>query len=206
MLDAYLRKESKGRHNLEEVMQEMYRLYSSQAYGNDAFEKVVTDVGGAGAGKLLKALLTTTAELDVDAALDWYGLKLDRGVPANLETSNPAALQSGFGIIWDDDQPGLVVKTVLAGSGGSIAGLMPGDEILAIGNERLTSERLKSLMSSFQPGEQTSLLISRRNRVISLDIKLDNAIVERFDIVRQSNFKKSHVKHLQNLLGQDLGQ
>ncbi len=206
VLDAYLRKESKGRHNLEEVMLEMYRLYSSQAYGNDAFEKVVIDVGGAGAGKFLHALLKTTAELDVDAALDWYGLKLDRGAPADLEATNPAALQSGLGTTWDEDQPGLVVKTVLADSAGSIAGLMPRDEILAIGNERLTSERLQGLMSSFQPGEQTTLLISRRNRIISLDIKLDKAIVERFDIVRQNNIKKSHVKHLQSLLGQNLGQ
>ena len=108
-------------------------------------------------------------------------------------------------MIWDEDQPGLVVKSVLAGSGGSIAGLMPGDEILAIGGERLNLGRLQSLMASFHPGEQTSLLISRRNRIISLDIKLDTAIPEHFDIVRQTNSKNSHIKHLQSLLGQNLG-
>ena len=109
---------------------------------------------------------------------------------------------SGFGVIWDEDKPGLIIKAVLAGSSGSDAGLMPGDEILAIGEERLKADKLESLMSSFHPGEETTLLISRRGRIISLDIKLDTAIPDRFDIVLQSDFRKRHIKRLQSLLGQ----
>ncbi len=47
-------------------------------------------------------------------------------------------LRSDLGVLWEEDNPGLVVSVVLDGSGGSVAGLMPGDEILAIGDERLT--------------------------------------------------------------------
>ena len=206
VLDAYLRKESKGRHNLDEVMREMYSLYSSKPYQSDAFEKVVVAMSGPAAGRFLRSLLTTTADLDVDAALDWYGLRLERSGSATLDEVEAVALQSGFGATWDEDKPGLAVKTVLAGSGGSIAGLMPGDEILAIGNERLNHDTLESLMTSFRPGQETSLLISRRNRIISLNIKLDAAIPEHFEIVKQVNFKKSHIKHLQSLLGQNLSQ
>jgi predicted metalloprotease with PDZ domain len=206
VLDTYIRKESKGRRNLDEVMRKMYSLYSNRPYSNDAFEKIVVEVGGPGAGRLLNNLLSTTAELDVDAALDWYGLKLDRGESTPDDSSDPSEPKSGLGVTWDDDQPDRVVKTVLAGSAGAMSGLMPGDEILAIGNERLTEKRLSSLMSSFRPGQQTTLLVSRRNKIITLDIKLDTAIPEHFGITRQANFKKSHIKHLQSLLGQDLGQ
>jgi predicted metalloprotease with PDZ domain len=81
---------------------------------------------------------------------------------------------------------------------------MPGDEILAIGEERLTINSLDKLMSSFHPGEQITLLISRRGRVINLDLKLDAAIPDRFDIVLRSDFGKRHIKRLQSLLGQNL--
>ena len=163
-------------------------------------------MGGPGGGKFLRSLLTTTAELNVDAALDWYGLKLERGILVDSEEANSEPVQSSFGAIWDEGEPGLVVKAVLAGSGGAIAGLMPRDEILAIGNERLTTDTLDSLMISFRPGDETTLLVSRRNRIISLDIKLDTALPERYEIVRQSKFKKSHLEHLQSLLGQELSQ
>ena len=206
VLDTYLRKESKGRHDLDEVMRKMYSLYASQPYSSDAFEKVVVDAGGPDAGTFLRNLLTTTAEPDVDAALDWYGLRLERGTVAALDGTDGELLKSGFGAIWDEDQPGMVVKAVLVGSGGSNAGLMPRDEILAIGDERLTPGNLESLMTSFHPGEDTTLLISRRDRIISLDIKLDAAIPDRFDIVLQSRFAKRHIKRLQSLLGQNLQQ
>ena len=208
VLDAYLRKESKGRHDLDEVMRKMYGLYSGKPYASGAFEQVLIDVGGPQAGVFLQSLLTTTAEPDVDAALDWYGLKLERGPVAENDNGDSKAgevpLQSGFGVIWDENKPGMIIKAVLTGSSGSGAGLMPGDEILAIGDERLTAAKLESLVNSFHPGEETTLLIARRDRIISLDIKLDAAIPDRFDIVLQSDFKKRHIRRLQSLLGQNL--
>lgn len=208
VLDAYLRKESKGRHDLDEVMRKMYALYSDKPYASGAFEQVLIDVGGLQAGVFLQSLLTTTAELDVDAALDWYGLKLERGPVAEDDNGDSKAgevpLKSGFGVIWDENKPGMIIKAVLTGSSGSGAGLMSGDEILAIGDERLTADKLESLMNSFHPGEETTLLIARRDRVISLDIKLDAAIPDRFEIVLQPDFKKRHIKRLQGLLGQNL--
>ena len=207
VLDAFIRKESKGRHDLDEVMRQMYELYSDKPYGNDAFEQVVVEVGGPEAGKLLQTLLTGTSDPDVDAALDWYGLVLNRGpVVANGKTpdDDAVAVKSGFGVIWDDDKPGLVIKAVLVGSGGSSAGLIPGDEILAIADERLTPVTLNGLMTSFVPGEETTILVSRRGRIMNLNITLDTAIPERYDIVLRSNFGKRHIKRLQSLLGQSL--
>jgi predicted metalloprotease with PDZ domain len=204
VLDAYLRKESKGRHDLDEVMRKMYSLYSSKPYDSDAFEQVVVDIGGPEAGMFLQSLLTTTTDPDVDAALDWYGLRLVRDTAVALEGSNRKLQESGFGVTWDEDKQGLVVKTVLVGSSGSVAGLMPLDEVLAIGNERLTPATLANLMSSFRPGQKTTLLIARRGRIISRDIKLDGAIPDRFEIVLQAGFKKSHIRRLQSLLGQKI--
>ena len=206
VLDTYLREGSKGRHDLDEVMRKMFSLYSRKPYDSDAFEKVVVDVGGPEAGDFLRSLLTTTAEVDVDAALDWYGLKLNRGPVASSEEPDSKAPQSGLGVLWDEDKPGLVVSSVLAGSGGSVAGLMPNDEVLAIADERLTPDNLESLMTSFRPGEETTLLISRRDRIINLDIKLDTAVPDQFEIVMQADYQKRQIRRLQSLLGQEVRQ
>ena len=204
VLDTYVRKSSRGRHSLDEVMQKMYELYSSKPYSSDAFKNVVVDVGGAQAGVFLQSLLTTTVDPDVDASLGYYGLELNRG--AILITGEPdeEPLLSDIGVHWNDDKPGLVVKTVVDGSGGATAGLITGDEILAIGDERLTRENLEKLMTSFSPGEQVSLLISRRGKVINLEITLDVAIPDRFEIVLKSDFEKRDISRLKSLLGQDL--
>ena len=203
VLDTYIRKASKGRRSLDDVMRKMYELYSNEPYSRGAFEKVVVDIGGAGAGSMLRSLLTTTADPDVDNAFDYYGLELNRG--ALLITGKPdeEPLISDLGVLWEDDNPGLIVKAVLHGTGGSSAGLIPGDEILAIGNERMTRDSLDGLMASFSPGEETKLLVSRRNRIIELDITLDVAIPDHFEIVLRSGFDKRNIARLESLLGQD---
>jgi len=203
VLDTYIRKASKGRRSLDDVMRKMYELYSNEPYSHDAFETVVADMGGAGAGALLRSLLTTTTDPDVDTAFDYYGLELTRG--AILVTGEPdeEPLISALGVLWEEDNPGLIVKAVLRGTGGSSAGLIPGDEILAIGNERLTRDKFDSLMASFSPGEQTTLLVSRRDRIIELNIILDVAIPDHFEIVLKSGFGKRDITRLERFLGQD---
>ena len=161
------------------------------------------EVGGTEAGEFIQSLLASTEELDVDSALDWYGLELARSKDLSADDSeaNPSA---GFGAVWEKSKPDLVVKSVLAGSAGVKAGLMPGDEVLAIGHERLTKANVANLMESFRPGEKTTLLVSRRGRVISLDVTLGTAIPDKFVIKLSDNFKQSQIRRLQSLLGQDI--
>jgi predicted metalloprotease with PDZ domain len=204
VLDAYLRKQSKGRHDLDEVMRKMYALYARTPYTPDDFKRVVAEVGGPGALSFLEPLLDTTAEPDVDAALDWFGLRLDRDPVSRLAEQEGDPVSSGFGVIWNEDKPVPVVKSVLSGSSGAVAGVLPGDEVLAIGDERLTKDKLPGLMTAWQPGQASTLLVARRGQVIKLNIVLEAAIPERFDILLQTGFGKRHINRLQSLLGQSL--
>ncbi len=58
------------------------------------------------------------------------GLKLERGPVAENDNGDSKGgevpLQSGFGVIWDENKPGMIIKAVLTGSSGAGAGLMPG--------------------------------------------------------------------------------
>jgi predicted metalloprotease with PDZ domain len=202
VLDAYLRQNSKGRRNLDEVMREMYRLYSDKPYKDDAFREVVSDVAGPEAGEFVDGLLNSTGELDIESAMEWYGLELIRPFEIISVDPDEDPLMSGFGAVWDKTKPGLIVKTVLSGSSGAAAGLMSQDEVLAIGNERLTVENQEGLMSSFQPGEETTLLVTRRGQILSLNVTLDNAIADQYEIKLRAGYRPSHIKRLRSLLGQ----
>jgi predicted metalloprotease with PDZ domain len=204
VLDAYLRQNSKGRRNLDEVMLEMYRVYSDKPYNSDAFRDVVSQLAGPEAGEFLDSLLNSTGELDVESAMEWYGLELIRPFETISADPDEGSLMSGFGAVWDKSKPGLIVKTVLSGSAGAAAGLMAQDEVLAIGNERLSVDNQEGLMSSFQPGEKTTLLVTRRGRVLSLDVTLDNAIADKYDIKLRAGYRPGHIKRLKSLLGQKI--
>lgn len=203
VLDTHIRRASKGRRSLDDVMRRMYELYSEEPYGQDAFENVVTEIGGEEAGSLLRYLLTTTTDPDVDKAFEYYGLELHRGAIMVTGETDEKPLKSDLGVLWEEGSPGLIVKAVLKDTAGSSAGLIPGDEILAIGNERLTRRNLDAMMTSFGPGEQTTLLVSRRDRIIELTIKPDVATPDHFQIVLKSGFEKRNITRLERLLGQD---
>lgn len=203
VLDTFIRKASKGRRSLDDVMRRMYELYSKEPYSQDAFENVVTEIGGEKAASLLRSLLTTTDDPDVDKAFEYYGLELHRGAIMVTGETDEKPLQSDLGVLWGDSTPELTVKAVLHGTAGSSAGLIPGDEVLAIGNERLTRVNLEAVMTSFAPGEQTTLLVSRRGRIIELTIKPDIATPDHFQIVLKSGFEKRNITRLERLLGQD---
>jgi len=83
---------------------------------------------------------------------------------------------------------------------------MAGDELIAIGDERLGKDNLDSLLGRFLPGEEVTVLIARRGKILNRQITLDTALPERFDIVVADGFGKRHVNRLQNLLGQKLTQ
>lgn len=204
VLDAYLRKESRGRHDLDEVMRKMYGRYSNTPYDENAFRKIVAEISGSEAGEFVQSVLNTTEELNFDDALSWYGLEILRAPETAASEPVEDLSVSGLGVVWETGKAGLVVKTVLAGSAGEAAGLMPQDEVLAIGDNRLTTKTRDKLMSSYRPGEKTRLLVSRRGRILSLDITLGTAIVDNYVIRLRSEHRPKHIKRLERLLGQKI--
>lgn len=206
VLDAYIRKTSKDKQSLDNVMQKMYQMYSDRPYGSDAFDRILVDVGGKGASELLQSMLTTTAELDVDTALDWYGLRLERSEAVLADDAKADPPRSGIGVIWDQEKPVLTIKSVLAESAAAKAGLMAGDEMIAIDDERLSADNLDGLLGRFLAGEETTVLVARRGQILKRQITLDTAIPERFNIVVSDDFSKRHITRLQKLLGQKGGQ
>ena len=76
LLDARLRRLTKGARGLDDVMRAAYRRFSGgRGYTPADFRAVANEVGGADLGDFFHRALETTGELDYTEMLDWYGLR-----------------------------------------------------------------------------------------------------------------------------------
>jgi predicted metalloprotease with PDZ domain len=203
VLDSWLRQHSNGSKSLDDVMRELYQRFSSSGYSPDDFKSVVADVGGSDAVAFVTPLLDSTIDPDVDAALDWYGLELRRG-ELTVDGITVQREPAGFGVIWVIESSQPVVRSVRADSAGAKAGLLPDDEVLAIGEERLTLNNYERLLANYQPGDTTTLLVSRRGQIKSLDLTLDAALPDQYVIAVQKSISARTLRRLEIFLGQTL--
>ena len=204
VLDARIRRETKGRSSLDDVMRHMWQAWGSQPYPDSAFRDAVEAIGGREIRDWLEPLLSTTQDPDIDGALDWYGLELDRHPEHTAAVAAGNPLTAGFGVNWDRNAAGLVVSSVVKGLAGADAGILPGDEVLAIDSERINRDTLEDRMQRLEPGQSAELLIARRGRVMTLTTQLAEARPATFEIRLQPNIGKRQIRRLGNWLGQEL--
>lgn len=185
--DMVVRKNTDNQSSLDTLMREMYRRYGPQGsngggYPPGAFQALVGTVAGAAAQDQVERLLSTVADPDIDAALTWYGLQLDRAPArtAAMAVGQPEPVD--FGLIWDTVSASLVVGAVLQGGSGAAAGVLPADELLAINNTRVTKENIADRMLRLMPGENVQLLLVRHGSLLTLAVTAQGATPDKFQI------------------------
>ena len=66
----------------------------------------------------------------------------------------------------------LIVSQVKRDTPAFTAGLNVDDEIVAIDQVRVRADRLDERLEQYQPGDRISLLVARRDRLLSVDVVL----------------------------------
>jgi predicted metalloprotease with PDZ domain len=203
-LDARIRAATEDRKSLDDVMRAMYASWDEHGYPPGAFRDVVEQVAGVETRAWLEPLLSTPADPDIDAALDYFGLQLDRhpDKTAAEAAGNPVA--AGLGVNWQQEGEALVVAAVIRGMSGSEAGLLPGDELLAIDGERVLKSNLDDRLARLRPGEVVELTLARRERLMQLSLPLAEARPQDYEISLQENPARRQKRRLQEWLLQDM--
>lgn len=206
--DTAIRRETRNRASLDDVMREMYRRYGPEgegggAYPPGAFEQVVEDTAGAGVRSFVEDLLGTTEDPDVDAALDYHGLVLDREPPALFGADGDRA-PGDLGISWVVRDSQLFAEQVVLGFAGAEVGVLPGDELLAIDGIRLTPANYEARLQRLQPGQAAEMTLSRHDRLLMLPITVQKAMPETYVIRPRPNIRRSEKEHLSAWLGREL--
>jgi predicted metalloprotease with PDZ domain len=206
--DTAIRRETNNRSSLDTVLRRMYARYGPDgpgkgAYPPGAFEAVVEEVAGPRVRGFVESLLRSTDAPDVDGALAWYGLRLDR-TPKRTQPDGDEATPGGFGIVWDATGTRLLAEQVLLGYSGADAGVIPGDELIAIDGVRITPEDHVARIQRLRPGQIVKLTLARHERLFTLSVDVQQAIADTYAIVASTDLKRSEKRRLEAWLGRDL--
>jgi len=112
--DTAIRKASKQKVTLDDILREMYRLYGpdgsqSSGYPPRAFEALVEQTVGKPVADQIEALLTSLTDPDVDAALEYYGLQLERSATRKAAEAAGSPVPADFGLVWNSQESLLLV-------------------------------------------------------------------------------------------------
>ena len=165
LLDAKIRSASGDARSLDDVLRAAFERYSGERGYTDAeFRAVVSEIAGQDLSGWLAYALDETGELDYTPLLDWFGLRF---TPPAEEEGEPAAW---LGAKTEVREGRLIVTEVRAGAPAFEAGLNIDDEILAIDDFRIPPTELDDRLSRYRPGDELSVLVSRRERLLRVTV------------------------------------
>jgi predicted metalloprotease with PDZ domain len=168
LLDAKIRRATGGRRSLDEVMREAYARYAAMhGFTPDEFRTLTEHVAGIDLGAFWRTAIEGTDELDYSEALEVFRLQFR---PANGSPNGKP--KAWIGATTKIDAGRLIVAQVTRDTPAFSAGLNVDDEFVAIDEVRVRADRLDERLEQYAPGDRISLLVARRDRLLSLDVVL----------------------------------
>ncbi|GAB3249647.1 M61 family metallopeptidase [Chitinimonas naiadis] len=186
-LDLHIRKESRGKHSLDDVMLALWQRYGRDFYEGkpvgvpeEGWEAVAEEVTGLKLKPLFDRFLRSTEDLPLEAALTEVGVQWQaRGqVSAGdkggwLEKSKPTGVWLGARTASDN---GLVKLTHLFSDGPAMqAGLSANDVLVAIDGLKANQANVDASLASAKAGDKLELLAFRRDELMKFKLKLEAA-------------------------------
>ena len=105
---------------------------------------------------------------------------------------------------WQISGATLLAEYVLLGHPGAAAGVLPGDELLAIDGLRLTPENYQQRLQKLRPDEQIELTLVRHGRLVNLKLQTGTEVPVSYSIVSKPGISNREKKRMEAWLGRDL--
>ena len=171
LLDAKIRRATRGRASLDDVMRQAWQRFSGErGFASAEFRALAEEVAGVDLDPWFDQILEGTGELDYSEALAWLGLRFTEKEKDkdNGDTSKEPA--GWLGIDTEVQGGRLMITQLRRDTPGYTAGLNFGDEILAVDDYRIPPESWKDRLKAYRPGQEATLLIARRERILHLPV------------------------------------
>lgn len=200
LLDLEIRRRTANRHSLDAVMRWLYRAYPLDGPGlpdREAVLAALQEVTDQDFSDFFARYIGGVDELPYDQVFAAAGLRL------SWDWSAEQAGRPWLGLRTRSNG-GLKVASVLRDGPAYAAGISPGDEIIAVDGWRVRSdEALRERLGDRRPGEQTTILVARRDELRSYTVTLAAAPVDRLRIERVEQPDALQQRIYASWLGQD---
>ena len=167
-MDLFIRDHSGGKASLDELLRQLYRDYplGSGGYTEENLRHLVSRLAGKDSAAFFEAYIQGTAPLELEAALAAVGMNLS--LEGDKEDSAASDQKAFLGV----SLRGTSVSSVASDGPAFQAGLIAGDEIVALDGRRLDGGQLAKRLESYTPGETIELSFFRRDKLRTLKLVL----------------------------------
>lgn len=162
-LDFSLLKETKLKRSYRDVHRKLYNDYRIPAgYSIADVKQILNEVSGTSYETWWQQYVNSPVSLDFDGLLALAGLKTTYGKDAKIEPFTGVTLTSGS----------LVLSQVLRNGPAWNAGIVNGDEIVAINGLKVTPSGFESRIKDFNAGDTIKVTLFSNDRLKQLSLKL----------------------------------
>lgn len=164
LLDLEIRRLSRDAGTLDGAMRRMYERYPLRlgGYTSEQFKAVCEEVAGAPLDEFFARYIEGTDPLPLEEALLFVGLRLAR----DADPGDPDEPYLGLQL------SGSSVSTVLDDGPAREAGIIFGDEIIAVNGTRLAGRGLDAFVADHKPGDTLRITLFRYDRLREIDVVL----------------------------------
>ena len=178
-LDLQIRRRTEGARSLDDVLRLLWTRYGARGEPHpDDLQPVFEEAAGLSLADVFDRQIRGTEDPELVDELRHLGLEL-------RASHDPAQVADGASAVWlGVTVAGTRVTGVFDGSPAHAAGLSPGDEVIAVDGYRTATEpELRNLAGARRPGDELTVSVFRRHRLVALPLVLAAAPPTRYEIV-----------------------
>ncbi len=178
-LDLKIRQETGGKRTLDDVMHAAWARWGEAGSGmpEDGFELLCAEIAALDLDDFFNAAVRGTGELPLESLLRSMGIVYnlrtgtgaqDKGGKAPPE-GNPPVVWLGATLVAQNGKTQF--KSVDNGGPAELAGVSPGDELVALDDLRIDIAGVESRTRRYHPGDQSSLVVFRGDELLTLKLR-----------------------------------
>lgn len=173
-LDAHLRTNGSS---LKQLVRWLWQHYLSTGTDDNAVEYSLTQMGFTEIAALLPQWLEQAAPLPLQQTLPALGLELAYRPMQHMDDNGGTSNNDGIFIGAQTKVVNglLQLSQVYQGGNAHNAGLMAGDQLLAIDGIKVSANNLSKLLSRYSVGDQLQVHFYRKDRLLSANLTLNTA-------------------------------
>jgi predicted metalloprotease with PDZ domain len=177
-LDLQIRRRTEGARSLDDVLRLLWQRYGAKHEPHpDDLQPVFEEATGLSLDEVFDRQIRGTDDPDLSGELAHLGLKLEASHDSAQVADGAAALWLGGTVT------GTKLTGVFDGGPAHVAGLSPGDEIIAIDGFRAASEAdLRNLVGARRAGDVAAVSVFRRSRLLEVPVVLAPAPPTKYEI------------------------
>src|SRR5215471_12778751 len=171
LMDMELRRRTKNEISLDDVVREMYRRFplSGKGYTTGDLIALLEAMSHSQWTDFFARYIQGTEQLPFESALNVVGLELSM---RPKRKDDPVTQIPYPGLRLADHNGFIMVRSVLSDGPAYEAGVLPGDEIVAVNGRRVSAAQFDGWIGLLRPGGPVTLHVIRRDELRTLSFRL----------------------------------